>query len=288
MKRNRVALYFIIVGFMTIFNFYLRPVKGNPLITDEYKNSSSYINNLYHSDEYFKTKLLTPDEYHIYDEIIQNSINDEYEVTIECNKSCASTFLRAYDAIYLDHPELLSFLGISTYKDEGTKITYVNSDNLNKIKSKLGTMRIEREIDNVQHDTKNMTDKEKILYVYNYIASHNYDQIFMHFGTNQSIYSFFTKSSSVCAGFAKASQILFQNIGINSYLVLSSNHMWNYVEYEGKYYIFDATYGTAFYNTASRYYDGLGKTTTGVTEGLFQEYYPKIETKTTLREIFGV
>ena len=288
MKKVRVILYFILVIFMSIFNFYLRPVKGNPLIDNDYKNSSSYINNLYKSDEYFKNKLLKESDYHIYDEIIENSVNDEYEVTIECNKECGEIFSNAYKAVYLDHPELLSFLGISSYRKEGTKIVYKNYESLGKIKSLLGTMRIERVIDNVRRDTMNMSDKEKILYVYNYVASHKYDNFFKLSGVNQSIYSFFTKGSSVCAGFAKVSQILFQNIGINSYLVLSSNHMWNYVEYEGKYYIFDATMGASLANNHAMFYDGLGRTTTGAQKGLFSEYYPKIEAKTTLKEIFGI
>lgn len=288
MKKQRFLFYFIIVVFMFVFNFYFRPVSGNPLINDEYKNSSNYINNLYRSDEYFKTKLLSLDEYHIYDEIVQNSLNDSEEVTIECNKKCLDVFAKAYDAVYLDHPELINFLGISAYKSDGTKIIYNNYEKLGKVKSFLGTMRIEREIDIIRRETKDMTDKEKILYVYNYVASHNYDRLFMRVGVNQSIYSFFTKGSSVCAGFAKVSQILFQNVGINSYLALSSNHMWNYVEYEGKYYIFDATYGTTFYDSSSQYYNGLGETTTGVKESLYMKYYPKIETDTTLRKLFGV
>ena len=144
-------------------------------------------------------------------------------------------------------------------------------------------------MENIRNDVKNMDEKEKILYVYDYVASHNYDRFFTTAKSNQSAYSFFTKKSSVCAGFAKASQLIFQNIGINSYLVLSDDHMWNYVEYKGKYYIFDATVGTSYYEQKNdRYYEGLGRTTTGVTSGLFQEYYPRIERETTLKELFGI
>ena len=142
--------------------------------------------------------------------------------------------------------------------------------------------------ENIKKETKNMNDKEKIIYVYNYVASHNYDKLFTYSSFNQSAYSFFTGGESVCAGFAKASQIIFQNIGIKSYLVLSTNHMWNYVEYEGKYYIFDATVGTSFRDkTNSMYYDGLGRTTTGVFEGLYYDFYPKVES-TKLKDIFGL
>lgn len=195
---------------------------------------------------------------------------------------------KAINAIYLDHPELLSFKGIGSYKYQLGNIEYNNYYSFSKQKSYLSTKRIERIMEDVREETKEMTEKEKIIYVYNYVASHNYDKTFMYSSSNQSAYSFFTGGKSVCAGFAKASQMLFQNIGIKSYLVLTTNHMFNYVEYQGKYYVFDATYGTSFRDkTDYRYYDGLGNTTTGVTIGLYSELYPHIET-TKLRDIFNL
>ena len=107
----------------------------------------------------------------------------------------------------------------------------------------------------------------------------------MYSSSNQSAYSFFTKGSSVCAGFAKASQLLFQNIGINSYLVMNTDHMWNYVEYEGKYYVFDATMGTGFRKDSNNYYSGLkfsyekvnGKYDIIFIGGIFMDIIKKIE-----------
>ena len=288
MKIKRIILYFILVFGLTIFNYYLRPIKGNKLVTKEYKNSTAYINGLYMSDEYFKKSLLNKEDYNIYEKIISASMNNESSVIINCTDECQDKFMKAYDSIYLDHPELLSFRGISSYIVYDDRITYHNYDNLSKIRSSLGALRIEREMENIRKDTKKMNNKEKIIYVYDYVASHNYDRMFTYMGTNQSAYSFFTKKSSVCAGFAKAAQMIFQNIGINSYLVFSEDHMWNYVEYEGKYYIFDATVGTSFYDKNNEmYYDGLGSTTTGEITGKYVELYPPIE-DTTLRELFHV
>ncbi len=133
-----------------------------------------------------------------------------------------------------------------------------------------------------------MSEKDKIIYVYNYVAKHNYDHTFMYSKSNQSAYSFFTKGTSVCAGFAKSSQLIFQNIGINSYLVMSDNHMWNYVEYNGKYYVFDATVGASFTDkTNENYYYGLGQTTVKSTYGKYKELYPSIE-QTTLKDLFNL
>ena len=289
MRVKRVLIYLFLVFALFAINFYLRPVKGNKLITDKYRDSSAYVNDLYMSDEYFKKKVLSAEDYFIYNEIMAGTMEDKYSVEIKCIKDCMGPFLNAYYAVYLDHPELISFMGIRSASYDNNTITYHNYENLSKLKAYLGALRIEREMEIIRKETKGMTDKEKILYVYDYVASHNYDRFFTTIGSNQSAYSFFTKKSSVCAGFAKASQIIFQNIGIKSYLVVSSSHMWNYVEYEGKYYIFDATVGTSYYEKKTdKYYEGLGRTTTGEVAGMFEDAYPKIETEKTLKEIFGV
>ncbi len=289
MKKGKLLLI-IIIGIIIYysFNFYLKPISENTLITQEYKDSNSYVNDLYKSEEYFKTKLLNKNDYYIYETIMKSSINDTYNVSIPCKSDCVNKFNTSYNALMLDHPELISFQGFGSYEVKNNNITYNNYANLSKIKSSLGAKRIAREIDKIKKETLNMNDKDKIIYVYNYIAKHNYDMIFMYSRSNQSAYSFFTKGKSVCAGFAKASQLIFQNIGINSYLVMSNDHMWNYVEYNGKYYIFDATYGASFRDKKSiYYYDGLGKTTTNVTYGLYKELYPIIE-NTKLKDLFNL
>ena len=67
MIKKRYLIYILLVIIFTLFNFYFRPIKGNPLITKEYKNSDRYINDLYMSQEYFKENLLDKDDYYIYD-----------------------------------------------------------------------------------------------------------------------------------------------------------------------------------------------------------------------------
>lgn len=280
MNKRRIVLYILLVLLFTLYNFYYRPIEGNYLITPEYKNSNAYINNLYKSDEYFKKELLDPDNYYIYEEMIKASLNDDYNVKIKCSKNCSRDFIRSYYAIYLDHPELISFVGLNYYKIKDGYVEYQNYGNLSKIRYYFGTRRIAREIDIIKRETKNMSDKEKILYVYDYVASHQYDRIFTFIKSNQSAYSFFTGGKSVCAGFAKASQLIFQNIGIKSYLVLSEEHMWNYVQYDGKYYVYDATMGASLRDKNNpRFYDGLGETTIRSVTGLYEELYPKIETE---------
>lgn len=285
MKKSRVFVYLVIVISAFMINFYYRPV-NNKNITDKYRKSSAYVNNLYKSDEFFKNKLLDKKGKKVYEKIIKMSLNDVKKAEISCD-GCDGKMHEVYCALYLDHPELISYKGIS-YRAEPNYLEIYNDQNLGKLQTYFGTRRIEREMDIIRRETSNMNDKEKIIYVYDYVASHNYDQIFMYSKSNQSAYSFFTKGSSVCAGFAKASQMIFQNIGIESKLVLDDDHMWNYVKYKDKWYIFDATVGTSYLDKkVDRFYDGLGETTTGLTTGYFEELYPEIEEKR-LRDIFKI
>ena len=291
MSKNRIIIYVALVIIFTLFNFYFRPIKGNPLITSEYRNSSAYINDLYKSDEYFKKSNLDKKYYYIYEEIIDASLHNKTHVNIKCEETmekCQTLFLTSYYAVYLDHPELISFVGISYYNINNGIIDYENYGNLTELRTFFGTRRIDRELDIIRSETAGMTDKEKIIYVYDYVASHDYDRMFTFTKSNQSAYSFFTGGKSVCAGFAKASQLIFQYIGINSYLVMSRNHMWNYVEYEGKYYVYDATMGASLNDKSNaHFYDGLGKTTIDSPTGMYSSLYPEIE-KTQLKDLFNL
>jgi len=288
MKKGRVIAYFILILLLFLGNFYFRPIEGNPNVTDEFKNSQAYINGLYASDEFFKNTLLDPEYYYMYYEFIDAIEAHQSKINIQCEKDCNDEFSLIYKIVMMDHPELLNYYGGGKHYYQNGYLTYTNTSYLNNIQYWFGTRRIEREMENIRNDTKNMTDKEKIIYVYDYVASRDYDKLFTYVGSNQSAYSFFTKGESVCAGFAKASQMIFQNIGIKSYLVLNTDHLWNYVEYEGKYYVFDATYGASFYDKSHpMFYNGLGESTVGEKSGFFSEIYPPVEDEK-LKDIFGL
>ncbi|MBQ6538722.1 MAG: hypothetical protein IJL76_00390 [Bacilli bacterium] len=274
-KKMRVVLYFVLVIIFALINFYFRPIEGNKLVK---KDSPTYVNGLYYSDEYFKNNVLDDQSKELYDTIVQDTLKGKNISNYRCElDDCFTRLSKVNSCIYLDHPELLSYY-LMHWKSDGANVTY-SIETMSAPKYFFAEKRIEREIDNIKRDTKNMNDREKIIYVYDYVSGHNYDKIFTYMGSNQSIYSFFTGGESVCSGFAKSSQVIFQNIGIKSYLVEGYQHLWNYVEFEGKYYVFDATVGASFRDKKSIYhYEGLGRTTVDQTKGNFQELYPPIET----------
>ena len=127
-----------------------------------------------------------------------------------------------------------------------------------------------------------MDDQEKILYVYNWIGDHNtYDKVFTYMSKNQSIYNVFVKKKAVCAGFAKASQVIFSRIGIESYIASGEStdyHMWNIVKYQDHYYYFDSTFAVSRQKDSNGYYDGLKQEILNSYVLHRSDWYPPAET----------
>ena len=90
--------------------------------------------------------------------------------------------------------------------------------------------------------------KKQVMYVYKWIALYcNYN---IHSAHNQTIYSVFVHRHSVCTGIAKATQYLFELLGIESRLVFGklknseddSRHCWLIVKIEEIWYHLDPTF----------------------------------------------
>ncbi len=96
---------------------------------------------------------------------------------------------------------------------------------------------------------KLLTRQEQVAYVYKWLVTYcNYNA---NSAYNQSIYSVFVRRNSVCTGYAKAAQYLFNLLGIESRLVFGrlhndkedGRHCWNLVKVDNEYYHFDACFG---------------------------------------------
>ncbi len=95
--------------------------------------------------------------------------------------------------------------------------------------------------------SKNASDYEKILYVYESLI--NNVEYVADSMDNQNIYSAFTVEKTVCAGYAKATQYLLQRLGVECLYVSGwagadqGAHAWNVVKCDGQYYFVDTTWG---------------------------------------------
>lgn len=93
---------------------------------------------------------------------------------------------------------------------------------------------------------KNLSDLEKVTYVYKWIAGNTtYDE---YSSFNQTIYSVLINRNSVCTGYAKTAQYLLGKIGVESQLIFGKfhadrsyggRHGWNIVKIDGKWYHVD-------------------------------------------------
>ena len=94
-----------------------------------------------------------------------------------------------------------------------------------------------------------LSQLEQVAYVYKWILTYcNYNT---NSAYNQNIDSVFVRRNSVCTGYAKAAQYLFQLLGVESRLVFgrlnndieNGRHCWNIVCIEGHYYHLDICLG---------------------------------------------
>lgn len=96
---------------------------------------------------------------------------------------------------------------------------------------------------------KRLSRQEQIAYVYKWLVT--YCTYNTNSAYNQSIYSVFVRRNSVCTGYAKAAQYLFNLLGIESCLVFGrlhndkedGRHCWNLVKVDNEYCHFDACFG---------------------------------------------
>lgn len=243
-----LTLLFSTFGKDLIKRSYIIDVKD--LILD--KNSESYINDLYISDEHVYKHTLNKKEKKLYrlflnqiKEFNKTIIIDLTEYNFTNFYSSSRYLIDINNAIFMDHPELIhfSYITITELNKNHLKIDFDYV--LNKEEYYNAIDEIKLLLEEIKNNTKSLNDYEKVKYVYEWLGYRNeYD--YSKNAIAQSAYSAFSiKHSPVCSGFARASQIIFQNIGINSLLISGnynySAHEWNYVMLDKQYYYYDVT-----------------------------------------------
>ena len=285
-KHHKVitVLLLILSGFL-YWNF----TRFNTYVKNTDTKDPHFINELYKSDSRIYNDFLSDKEKKMYDFIIKtsNSRITQVELNLDefgCSdyRECGNLVDAATDALFVDHPELMNYAGYSWHYDYKAFTLRLDYSYLLPFKDIIGILRIENVISDIKEATKDMNDKEKIIYVYDWMGQHNYyDKMFMFDSKNQSVYNVFVKGNAVCAGFAKASQLIFSQIGIESYIVVgvsTGEHAWNIVKYKDKYYFFDSTASVSISEENTQYhYWGLEQTNLNSYSVHNPEWYPKIE-----------
>lgn len=292
-KRHKIISLILIVLSVYLYINYTRIIEENPNID---KNSPAYINDIYMSDERIYNNYLSETEKIAYDELKDMFKKRQLKRKLDINKysgksskDISTDIMNAGRALLIDHPEMLQLASYGYRYDDTMIQAKIDFAINNPIMESLNTLRIRRIIDNIKRRTKDMSDREKIKYVYEWIGDNNtYDELFTYTSKNQSIYNVFIKGNAVCAGFAKASQVIFQNIGIESMTISGESggpHMWNVIKLDNKYYYYDSTYAASIRDkNHPQYYGGLKQEEMNYYKADHSNWYPKIEEKSGLLE----
>ena len=160
---------------------------------------------------------------------------------------------RIFQSVMIDHPELFFVKGYSyttyTRNEEIVKISFEGDYTMSAAERKQNQELIDAAVEAcLAGIDSEASEYEKVKYVYEYIVLHtDYNQ---DAPENQNICSVFVGGESVCQGYAKAAQYLFDKLGITSTLVVGTvsdgqRHAWNLVWVDGESYYLDVTWGDA-------------------------------------------
>ncbi len=166
---------------------------------------------------------------------------------------------KVFQCLRIDHPEYFYVDGY-TYTKYTRGDTLLSIDFAGNYSMDADTARKRR--DEIEEAVKPIieavspeaSDYDKVKYVYEtIIVNTDYD---LNASDNQNIYSVFVNKSSVCQGYAKATQYLLNRLGVECTMVQGSvdtgeGHAWNLVSVDGSFYYVDTTWGDAYYKRDS-------------------------------------
>lgn len=155
-----------------------------------------------------------------------------------------------YSIIY-DNSNIFWLSGNYTYYTHEDYIELVPEYNYDEQEVKTISTKLNDKINEIVSNLPaHTTDYEKELYLHDYICDNTvYDNSTFKNG-GDAAYSALLEGKSICEGYARAMQILLDEVGIKNYLVVGDGtsegvtepHMWNIVEIDGFNYHLDVTW----------------------------------------------
>lgn len=148
-----------------------------------------------------------------------------------------------------DNPDIFWFAHQYHYDEASSTIHFQHTFSAERVKTIQQSINDVIDNDFCIEYAKKLNWQEQVVYVYKWLVTYcNYN---VNSAYNQSIYSVFVRRNSVCTGYAKTAQYLFNLLGIESRLVFGrlhndkedGRHCWNLVKVDNEYYHFDACFG---------------------------------------------
>ena len=174
----------------------------------------------------------------------------QHEVILYVDKDVTVSDIRdAIRWIMRDNPDIFWFAHQYHYDKASSTIHFQYTFSPERVKTIQQSINDVIENDFCIEYVKKLSQQEQVAYVYKWLVS--YCTYNANSAYNQSIYSVFVRRNSVCTGYAKAAQYLFNLLGIESRLVFGclhndkadGRHCWNLVKVDNEYYHFDACFG---------------------------------------------
>ena len=180
---------------------------------------------------------------------IEDSIRNQYKNLKIETSSTPCEIRNAIRWVMRDNPDIFWFAHQYHYNEASSTIHFQYTFSAERVKTIQQSINDVIENDFCIEYVKNLTRQEQVAYVYKWLVT--YCTYNANSAYNQSIYSVFVRRNSVCTGYAKAAQYLFNLLGIESRLVFGrlhndkedGRHCWNIVKVDNEYYHFDACFG---------------------------------------------
>ena len=139
-KSNKILTIVLLILSFYLYNTYFFLIEKNPYVD---KKSSTYINDLYASDERIYNNFLNTTEKKIYRELVKGTkiYNGKINIQITDEETSVEKVL---DAIKVDHPELLNFGSVTySWDNDGNYKIKVNNATIILLEQ-INISRIER------------------------------------------------------------------------------------------------------------------------------------------------
>ena len=157
----------------------------------------------------------------LYNQIEQTIRN--HIVSLRLKHSQSNMLIRnAIRWVMRDNPDIFWFAHQYHYDEASSTIHFQYTFSAERIKTIQQNINDVIENDFCIEYIKNLTRQEQVAYVYKWLVT--YCTYNANSAYNQSIYSVFIRRNSVCTGYAKAAQYLFNLLGIESRLVFGRLH----------------------------------------------------------------